>query len=35
MGKSGSFFFFTWDSKYILKTIYEHELKLLNNGFYL
>jgi 1-phosphatidylinositol-4-phosphate 5-kinase len=34
MGKSGSFFFFTWDDKYILKTLYKHELDLLNKNFY-
>ena len=31
MGKSGSFFFFSWDGKIILKTLKEDELKILRS----
>ena len=33
MGKSGSFFFFSYDNKYILKTMTETELAVLRANF--
>ena len=33
MGKSGSFFFFSYDNKYILKTMTETELAVLRDNF--
>ena len=32
-GKSGSLFFFTHDKKFIIKTLYSHELKAILGGF--
>ena len=32
-GKSGSFFFFTHDKKFIIKTLHSHELETILGGF--
>jgi len=32
-GKSGSFFFFTHDKKFIIKTLHQHELQTILGGF--